>query len=183
MELFDILSPDFQDNASPLWYYDRPTDFDGLKTPFDFQRPPTPYSDHRKSSLSSEDQDFPLPAFMSYVQTTPPPSYIQPTPPPHFVQSNPLPLSHVHEFKLGPNAYKAPKLPSYAFMQVDTPDGPMFQCTEPGCDKKYRVKGTNAKSHWMIHNNIMLFGCRTCSKRFTRKNDCIRHEKLHEKEF
>ena len=77
---------------------------------------------------------------------------------------------------------KMPKLPRYAFVQVDTPDGPMFQCTEPGCDKKYKVRGTNAKSHWLTHNSIMPFPCKICSKRFTRKNDCIRHEKLHDKE-
>jgi hypothetical protein len=72
-----------------------------------------------------------------------------------------------------------PKMPEDAFHLVGSIHGPKYVCTFPKCNKVYSARDSNAKSHWMTHQNIMPYSCIHCRKPFTRKYDCQRHEKLH----
>lgn len=68
-----------------------------------------------------------------------------------------------------------PDMPPTAFKKVFANGREYFECTVNGCQKKFTRKAENAKSHWLLHNNLQPFVCKVCGKGYRRKHDLHRH--------
>ena len=72
-------------------------------------------------------------------------------------------------------AYKIPKMPKDAFIDMSVGGIKRYRCTHEGCTKEFTRRGTNAKSHWLAHQQVMPYQCPDCQRRFLRQNNLQKH--------